>query len=1127
MSTRRLALFASLLIVFTPSLFAQETTGTILGTVMDSSGAVIPGATVIIRNMDRDAVIRTTTTGKEGTYVAPLLPIGRYSVRIEARGFNAFLKNNIELNIRDQYALNATLSPGGTTQVITVEAEAGQIDTQSATATGLINGTQIRELALSARNYEELVALAPGVSSAVSDNIFVGVETPGGGTNEIDFSVNGNRFSQNNWTVDGADNVDRGGNFSLLNYPSVDAIAEFKILRSLYGAESGRGAGGEIDLVTKSGTSKFHGGLYEFFRNDVLNANRYISNKSGVPRDPLRYNDFGWTLGGPVFIPGVYNESKNKTFFFYSEELRRIITFSPFTTTVPNQNERQGIFANPVCTGYDASGNCLGSTMVINPGQLNPASVAFMKDVFSKFPLPQDPVTDQLVLNGRNQFNYRQEIIRLDHTVNQKLSLMARWINDSIPTVNPAGLFGQSNLPGFATTNTNSPGKNILVRATFTPSSHLLNEGGYAWSYGAIKSNPIGLNTFTNSPDVAAAISLPFPVTLQRIPNLNFVNGNNGGLFGFGPYRDINRNHNVFDNLTWIHERHTLKFGFSLHHYQKDENDAGGQNPSNGLFTFFGTDPTGTPTFQQEWASFLLGNVSNFRQTKLDFAAKIRQHSYDFYGQDEYHILPRLTLTYGVRYTHYGQPFDALDRNSNFSPAAYNPAQAQQIDPTTGLIVPGTGTPLNGMIISGVNSPFGRAVASQSNFDLAPRVGLAWDPFGKGKTSIRTGFGIFYDSPAIGFVENNLFLNPPAVGSVSISNTVLNNPASVAADVNLNPQTIKGVKTDFHLPYTQQWSLDVEQELPFHFVLDAGYYGNVARHLFGIVDINQPAPGAYLAAGLPMPSSSNSTAIQQLDFVRPFKGYGPINVSSTVFSSNYNALQVSLQKHLKGGSLINVNYTWSHALTNATTDFATPQNNADIAADYGPAQFDRRHIFNANFVWVMPWLKSQTGFLGHTLGGWEISGIVTFNSGLFLTPTGVSSDPAGLGLLDPTTNIGAAANNGPRPDQVSDPNRGAPHTADQWFNTAAFVDLDPNNIRPGNAPRGSIRGPGIERWDLSLFKNVKLTESMGFQFRLEAFNVLNHTNFETIDTNLFSSTFGQVLATHNPRIMQLGLKFNF
>src|SRR3954468_7558487 len=292
----RRCLISALFVFFACSLLvSQETTGTIVGTVKESTGAILPNATVTVTNTDRNAVIRTVKTNSDGNYVAALLPVGHYSVSIAAPGFKTSTTNNLQLNVSDRLAVNATLAAGQVSEVVNVEAPALLVDTQSAAATGLIDGTQIRELALSARNYEELVSLMPGVSSAVSDTIFVGVETPGGGTNEVDFSINGNRFSQNNWTIDGADNVDRGGNFTLLNYPSVDAIAEFKVLRGLYDAEYGRSAGGQINVITRSGESRFHGSAYEFFRNDALNANSWL-NKSAepeIPRTPLRYNNFG------------------------------------------------------------------------------------------------------------------------------------------------------------------------------------------------------------------------------------------------------------------------------------------------------------------------------------------------------------------------------------------------------------------------------------------------------------------------------------------------------------------------------------------------------------------------------------------------------------------------------------------------------------------------------------------------------------------------------------------------------------------------------------------------------------------------------------------------------------------
>ena len=1148
------AIIFVLLFLGVVALTAQEITGTILGTVTDSSGAVVPHAKVTVVNTDRNAVQRTTQTDNNGYYAAPLLPIGRYAVTVAAPGFKSFSKTGIELNVSDRLSVNAALQPGSVQEVVSVEADALQVETQSPAAGGLINGTQIRELALSARNYEEMVALMPGVSAAVSDNIFVGVETPGGGTNEIDFSINGARFSQNNWTIDGADNVDRGGNFSLLNFPSVDAIAEFKVLRSLYSPEYGRGAGGEIDIVTRSGGHNFHGGLYEFFRNDVLNANRYLNKHVADPaqrlsRDPLRYNDFGGTLSGPIFIPGHYNAERNKTFFFFSEEVRRIITSSTQKVTVPNQNERNGIFDPAtvpagVCTSFDFSGGgapC-ARTFVIGPASFNPAAVAYLKDIFSHIPLPQDPAADSLIMSGKNEFNYRQEIIRVDHTFSPKLMVTGRWMNDDIPTLNPAGLFGFTNVLGYATSNTNSPGKNLLVRGTWTIKSTLLNEAGYAWSSGGIVSDPVGASTFKNAPNVVSAVKLPIPSALPRIPNIAF--GVGSGLAGFGPYRDFNINHNWFDNLTWVHGQHTMKFGFSYSRYQKNENDAGG-NPSNGEFSFFSVDPNDpndAPSFQQEWASFLLGNVENFKQARQDFHNMIRQHTLEAYAQDEFRIRRNLTLTYGVRYMYYGQPTDALDRATNFNSAFYNSGFAPQLD-GTGQIIPGTGQPLNGMIISGlsqvqgaaVKSPFGHAVARQTYADFAPRFGLAWDPFGNGKTSIRTGFGMFYDAPAIGFLENNLFINPPFVGAINIANTVFNDPASGTPSVDTNPQFVKGVATRWRLPYTEMWSLDVQQELPMRFILDVGYYGNAGKHLIGVVDINQPLAGAYrnaavvAATGEPGPINGSNTGV--LSLVRPFQGYGPINVSSPIFSANYHSLQASLQKHFRGGAQINLNYTWSHALTNAGNDFATPQQNTNLRAEYGPADFDRRHVFDANFVYEFPWMKSQKGAIGHLVGGWEFSGIVTFNSGLFLSPQGVNIDPAGLGLLDPFVNNTSTSNFGSfppgRPDQTGSPNASAPHTFEQWFNTSVFADPSPTGNLPGNARRGAIRGPGIERWDLSLFKNIKVTEGSNFQFRLETFNVFNHTNFQQIDTSFTSQTFGSVLSVHEPRIMQLGLKYNF
>jgi len=532
---------------------------------------------------------------------------------------------------------------------------------------------------------------------------------------------------------------------------------------------------------------------------------------------------------------------------------------------------------------------------------------------------------------------------------------------------------------------------------------------------------------------------------------------------------------------------------------------------------------------------------------------------FEFFVQDEFHWKPNLTVSYGIRYTLYGQPFDSNHQNTSFLPSAYSAANAPTLvtdgtsfficTPETASSLPDCSgatpnpsfNPLNGLIVSTGNkgavglgatpSPWGAAVTHQNNLNFGPRIGISWDPTKQGKMAVRTGYGLFFDSPAIGYVENNLFNNPPFVTNINIANTVFHDPGSVAPTPNSSPISLRGVAENWKLPYTQAWSFDVQTQLPKTLILDIGYYGNMGTHLLGLVDNNQPLPGAAVAAGLGDPANGgiNQNNYQVVDLVRPYRGYGPIELASTVFTSNYHSLQIGVQKQFGSGSQVGLNYTWSHALTTAGNDFSSPQNSRDLKAEYGPADFDRRQIFTADYVYQFPFYKDQQGVIGHLAGGWEVSGIVTLNSGLWLTPLGnaFGVDPAGLGLFNPGVAGDGLTGSPPfRPDQVSNPNSGAPHTVDQWFNTVAFVSPSGPGV-PGNARRGSILGPGIARWDMSLFKNIRIGERISMQFRAEGFNILNHTNFDGVDTNVSSGTYGQVVSAHEPRIVQLGLKLNF
>lgn len=616
---------------------------------------------------------------------------------------------------------------------------------------------------------------------------------------------------------------------------------------------------------------------------------------------------------------------------------------------------------------------------------------------------------------------------------------------------------------------------------------------------------------------------LPFPSTLPRVPSLSFSGFTTApgiaSVAGFGPYNDFNRDHNIFDNLTKIWGRQTLKFGFSYHYYQKTENAAGNNV---GTFTFSNTPrPTGTSLYQQDWANFLLGNVSSFTQASVDLTPDIRAHHAEFYAQDDVRVGSNLTLSWGLRFSRFTQPIDRSHSLTNFDPQLWDPSKAPQVNPKSGNIIPGTGDPLNGIIIAGQNSPFGKKVADE-NSNFGPRFGLAWDPFKSGKTSVRAGFGIFFDAMLFGITEQNIFSNPPFVQNITISNTRLDNPSAGTPSISAAPKTLRATPLPAHTPYVQEWSLGIQRELMKNLLVDVGYVGNKGTHLIGIVDINEVPPGAAIAQGLVPPGTvftSANTPI--LNTIRPFRGYGPINTIESRFNSNYHSLQVGVQKRFTGESLLNFSYTYSKALTDNGSDRSNAaQNSYDIQSEYGPSPLDRTHILTANYVYELPWMKEQRGLAGHVLGGWEVSGIVTYESGVPLTVTSSGTDPGGLGILGPS----AAS---PRPDLVGNPNSGAPHTTQQWFNIAAFAPVPAGQARPGNSGRGVVRGPGIERWDFSAFKNIRIREAMRFQFRGELFNIFNHTNFDTLRLTFGPSNFGQVATVRDPRILQLAMKFYF
>lgn len=1127
--SRIVSLFLLTVLLCATALVAQDITGSISGTVTDASGAGVPGAKVTVTSIDRNQVVRTTATDGSGNYGAPLLPVGNYSVTVEAKGFKKTTQKDITLNVNDKLTANVKLEVGDVQQEVTVEAAPVAVELQSPVQSTVINGTQIRELALVTRNYEQLVALMPGVSSSAVDQLYVGVSAPAGTASTIPFAINGARSAASSWTVDGADNVDRGSNLTLLNTPSVDAIAEFKVQRSGYSAEFGRAGGGMISVITKSGTSEFHGDLFEFARNNYFAANNFLNNANklnlgssdGKARVPaLHYNDFGGTIGGPVWIPGVYgkNRNKNQTFFFFSTEFRRVITYSSPTATVPTAAEITGAFPHPVCASYTGT-TCNQVTQQIT--KIDPVAQQYIKDIFSKVALPSG--TNTLPSLFRNTFNFEQELVKIDHSFNENHRVYLRYIRDDIPTIEPGGLFTGAAIPGVGTTATDAPAHNWSVHETSTFSPTLINEVGFNYSYGAIISDPVGLMAATNSTDIK--VPLPFPVTLNQVPNLSFTGGS--GLATFGQYRDFNRNYNVFDNLTKIWGAHTLKFGLTYNHYQKTEN-AGGGNA--GAFSFTSStaalQPGGATLFEQAFANFLVGTAAGFSQASLDVTPDMRAQQWEIYAQDDWRVKPNFTVNLGVRYSMFRQPIDANRQLTTFDPSLYNAAQASKL--TAGGLLANTDglSYLNGISINGKTSPFGSKVAQENSGNVAPRLGFAWDPFKDGKTSVRGGYGVSYDATLFGIYEQNIFANPPFVNAVSIPNTLLSNPGGGTASVQNSPKALRASAADWKTPYTQQWNFDIEHQFMSNILLTVAYVGTKGTHLLGIADINTLPPGLAYASGLLAPTtvvtSANTTL---LNLLRPYQGYNSINVIEPWFNSNYNSLQVSGQKRFHDDSIIAFAYTYSKNLTDNQTDRSSAAQNFynRKEGEYGLASLDRRQVFTANFVYNIPFMRAQKGLVGKVLGGWEVSGVTYFNTGAPNTvATLAGTDPAALGILGPSQA-------GPRPDQVCDPNAGAPHTRFQWFNTGCFQNVNAaTDHRPGNTGRGTVTGPGFERVDLGVFKNITFKERYRFQIRGEATNAFNHANPNGFGSlSLGSTLFGQITSYRDPRIIQLGGKFYF
>src|SRR5215469_1350485 len=663
---------------------AQELQATLTGTVTDPSGAVVSGATVLVHSQDTGADIRTVTTTESGSYNITNLPAGRYTVTVNTAGFQTFVAKDVTLYTAQKQTLDVQMKAGQVSERVEVTAENVAIQTTTAEESGTVTGEQVRELALNNRNFEQLILLQPGVANQLPDKVGFGL------ANNTSISVNGARTGANNYTVDGADINDSGSNGTLLNTPSIDAIREFTLERSSYDAAFGRSGGGQVVVATQTGTNEFHGSAYEFNRNNYYNANTFSGRASIAAGNPLstsntvpieRYNDYGFTVGGPLFIPKVFHPVKNRTYFFWSEEWRKATTPATNTINVPTTAELGGVFTSAIPVAPAGCVTSSGGTYTISPSCYSKNAAAYLNAFMAKNPA-NNATGDQLITNYGQLNNFRQDIIRLDQNVGDKVRLFGRYMEDVVPQNEPFSLWGGGNYPGVETTSLNAPGRNLVFNATYTISPRVVNEVEYVDSWGAINSNLTG--AIANSP---AFLSQLTNNTAYQDPNGRAPNVSISGLTGLGngsaPYFERNIDKNIFDNLSIQHGNHTIRTGFTSMWMQKTENgDAGAASFSFSDHSSTGGDP--------EFANFLLGQADSYSQANHDTVPFLHYVNFEAYVQDDWKVTRRLTLNLGLRYSYFPSPYDTHNTLTNFVPAAFNPAAAPTIDPATGTMVLGT-----------------------------------------------------------------------------------------------------------------------------------------------------------------------------------------------------------------------------------------------------------------------------------------------------------------------------------------------------------------------------------------------------------------------------------------------------
>jgi Carboxypeptidase regulatory-like domain len=1125
--------------------------GEITGTVTDPTGAIVPNVDVKVTSVETGSSHVTKTNGA-GIFDFPGLDNGNYNLSASYTGFQAYRKDGIVLNIAETLREDINLAVGSASQEVVVQSNALQVQSETSEVSSLISGQQISQLATNGRNVTSLAALGTGVSGNLPS--FNGVTAQG---STATLSFNGTNPNHNNWLIDGGEVYDRGSGGKLDVLPSPDVISEFQVLASNYPPDYGINSGGTIVMQLKSGTKQFHGGLWEFVRNDDLDAGYYFNKQADTPSPELRLNIFGGDIGGPVWIPKVYNSNKDKTFFFWSEEWRKYIqganasaqntipaqdfptAGSNFTYTQWNCAPSCPSVLNPATgTPFQIVGTPAASgqpnTYIIPAASLDANAVLFMNT--GAIPKPNvnpNGNSPQYIASPRQPTDVREDTVRVDHNITDKLHLVGSYIHDQMSqTYFPPQWSGVTyTTVGNVFAN---PSWAAVVKLSQTISPTMLNEVCLCVNGNTISTQPQGI--YAEPSGWSAGSFFTGNNAQNRLPQVQFENGQLNTTWGasYWPWHNSYLNYQLRDDFSWTRGRHSMKYGFAYMRMDKNQQQ---QADTQGDYTFNGG--TGVAS-QDPYINFLLGYASTYQQLNALKTNHWLNNTYSFYAMDNWHIMPRLTLNLGIRYDGMPRVYEKNNLVANFNPAAFNPADEQAPNASSGNLSPtgpgfsqpaGATNPfyLNGIQLAGSNG-VPRGLIKNDYFTWQPRLGFAYDLFGNGKTVVRGGIGVFYErvqgndiydidtTPPNSYqpkASNVRFSSPTTswTGAVTPPSSLPSAPASVSSLANYYPN-----------PATTQYSFGVQREIAPSVVFGVQYVGTTAWNQNTRVEQND----------LPLANLTNRQAVAQganANLYRPYLGYSNILQSTNAVNSNYNSFQTALRMEKRHGLTLQLAYTWSHEIDGqqSSQDLGTASNPYNLGYDRGSGAFDRRNIFSANYVYDVPFFNHSGSYLERaTLGGWQISGITVAESGSNIVGTGYSN---GLSYNGPDV-IGAGGNTTNRPNQVAPVSY--PHTQKAWFSTSSFAApaapwtaAGAGGTGFGDARKDAVVGPGLFNWNIALFKDFPIHEAISLQFRAESFNTFNHTQFNEVDGGTNDANFGQVTSTQDPRVFQFGAKLLF